>query len=152
MTILCFLLFALSNTLCPLPLANECVIHDVQIQLNHRSALQKHLRNPLVSAAVANSPELHDVETLESSFVPTLLQAFKTLQLASATMREALEESLPSMHGVLSKIGVVDRASLNMILGSKLQDSQKVATFLNGIRPGPRMSALLRVSPQMAGS
>ncbi len=103
------------------------LLGDVQIQFDARSALQKQLRAPLVSAKVANSPELHDVETLESTYVPTLLQAFKALQLASVAMRDSLEESLPSMQGVLSKIGVVDRASLNMILGSKLQDSQKVA-------------------------
>jgi hypothetical protein len=100
---------------------------DAQVQHNHRSALQKQIRAPLVSAEVANSPELRDVETMETSFVPTLLQAFKALQIASVTMRNALEESLPSMHGVLSKIGNVDRTSLNMILGPKLQDSQKVA-------------------------
>ncbi len=110
------------------------MICDAQIQFNARHMLQKQLRAQQISSEVDNSQELQNIQGLKTSFVPNLSQTFKSLHLASLAMHSSMEESLPSMHCVLSKIGVFDRSSLSMIWGAELQDSQKVTiSFLKNV-------------------
>jgi hypothetical protein len=111
-----------------------------QTQHQQRLQLLKKLREPIAGREIENSCEFKDCKILIESFIPNVSRAFKQLHSSSITLRCALEDSLPSMpsmQGVLSQIGAVDRGGMNLSLGTNFQDSEKVCDRTSNVTDCP---------------